>query len=472
MSQEVNQPTAGTRSETTYHLVVLGGGTAGWVAARAAASLGARVLLIERSTLGGDGYVGRAVPYQYLRTAVLSKRAGSFAPTDWDALGADARAASTQAAQRHPATELTSLGIDLIRAEARFADTRTLIVDSRTIPLARAVIATGSQPRPPRIAGLTPEHYIDPEQLLTLPALPARVGIIGGGTRGVEIAQICARLGSAVNLYERGDRLLRSFPADAEPIIREQLIADGVTVRVGCRNERAVSTDRVVELSGESTAGDYHDQVDLVIAACGRDSAIESLNLSAAGVECIDGLIDIDDRLRTTNRRIFAAGDVCSVERSVHRARAHGRQIVANALFFGRDRVSTLPSPLCLCTDPAVATVGLAAESAPRLRVITLQLAEVDADLNHEHPRGYLSIVHDRSGVIRGATIVSRHAGHVIGELAIAVHQRLKLSALTTVLHPYASPGETLRLAADHYRRSLLTPFTTSILRQVAQLKR
>ncbi|MBI5060254.1 FAD-dependent oxidoreductase [candidate division KSB1 bacterium] len=469
----------GQQDSSPFHLIVIGSGPAGWGAAVAAAGLGARVALIERGTVGGDGFLSCAVAYQWFRAALLkpwpAPNAGPSATprhTDFARICRESRQAQAQIASRHRPDQLSATQVELIRGEARFVDERTLVVANRSLQISRAVIASGSRNRIPELSGLRAEHYIFPEQIVELDSLPERVGVVGAGSRGVEVAQCFARLGSKVTLYERNPRILAGFPDEVASLLRRQLLSEGVELREDCRDEAVCDANAGVWIAGECATGRYRDAALKIVVTCGRIANTERLDLARAGIECADGIVDVGDRLRTTNRRVFAAGDVCALDRSVHGARAQARLVVANALFFGRERLSNLHVPRCIHTDPGVALLGWSQAESARRSTTSLSLSEVDADLHGEHPDGYVSLACDQAGYVRGGVVVSRFAETLIGELELAVHHRLRLSSLTSTLHPYGSSAEAFRVAADRFRRSLLTPFTAAILKRVAKLKR
>src|SRR4051812_46521982 len=357
-----------------YDLAVVGGGTAGLVSAMGAAGLGARVALIERGRLGGDCLNTGCVPSKALlrsaRAAADARRAPALGvrvagiEVDFAAVMRRMRERRADIGPHDSASRLRAAGVDVYFGDARFTGPASIAVAGRTLVFRRAVIATGSRPAVPAIPGLDRVPFLTSDTLFELREQPARMAIIGGGAAGCEMAQAFARLGTAVTLLEPEARVLPREDADAAAIVARQLTADGVTIRAGAP---------VTSLPPD--AGH-------VLVAAGRDVNVEGLDLAAAGVAADAHGVVVDDYLRTSNRRIFAAGDVCSSYKFTHAADAMARIVIRNALFFGRQRASALVIPWCTYTDPEVAHVGAYEDAARRagraVETITIPLADVD----------------------------------------------------------------------------------------------
>jgi pyruvate/2-oxoglutarate dehydrogenase complex dihydrolipoamide dehydrogenase (E3) component len=459
------------RPAGTYDLVVIGGGTAGLVSAVGAAGLGARVAIVERQQLGGDCLNTGCVPSKaILRTARAVgelRRAGGLgvraAGVNVDFAGAMARMRNRRAdlAVNDSAKRLSGLGIDVFFGEASFVSARAIGVGAAILLFRRAVIATGSRPSSPPIEGLSTTPYLTNETVFELAERPDRLLVIGGGPIGCELAQAFARLGSRVTLFEQADRVLPRDDPEASRCVERALAGDGVQMELGG------TITRVTHRSGGAVVQfrrgpDSHDQVigDRLLVATGRQPNVEGLDLRRAGIESGPGGVAVDDRLRTRNHRVYAAGDVCARLQFTHVADATARIVVQNALFYGRRRASALTIPWCTFTDPEVAHVGLSAEEAgqrPSIRTITVPLSEVDRAVLDEQTEGFVR-VHHKSGRILGCTIVAAHAGEMIGQVSYAIARGATLSDFASVIYPYPTQSEALRKAGDAYRRSLLTP--------------
>jgi len=447
-----------------YDLVVIGGGTAGLVCAAGAAGLGARVALVERSRLGGDCLNTGCVPSKALiRSArvVGAARAGAAVGVaadtrvDFRAVMSRLRARRADIAPHDSAARLASLGIDVFFGEAAFADPRTVSVGGVALRFRRAVIATGSRPAVPPIPGLADTPFLTSETLFDLTEQPRDLAVLGGGPIGCEMAQAFARLGSRVTLFEGAPQLLPNEDGDAAAIVTSALTGDGVEVRVSTpvtRVSRGDGGTRIEFAGGEVIVG-------AVLVATGRTPNTAGLGLDAAGVAHDGDGVRVGPTLRTTNLRIFAAGDVASRFKFTHAADALARIVIQNALFFSRKRADRIVMPWCTFTDPELAHVGITSKeaSAQQALTITVPLGDVDRAIVDDETAGFVR-VHHRSGRILGATIVAPSAGEMIGTVAYAMQKGAGLGDLAATVFPYPTLSMALRQAGDSYRRSSLTP--------------
>ena len=427
-----------------YHLVVIGGGTAGLVSAMGAAGLGARVALVERALLGGDCLITGCVPSKAILRSARAAADARFAPAvgvdvagvepDFAAVMRRMRERRADISPNDSAERLRAAGVDLYFGEARFAGPSAIAVDGRTLTFRRAVIATGGRAAIPAIPGLSVAPYLTNATLFSLTEQPKRLAIIGAGAIGCEMAQAFARLGTAVTLFDQAPRVLASEDADAAAIVARRLAADGVTLRLGAT------------IAGVPAAFDQ------LLIATGRTPNIEALDLRAAGVAFDASGVVVDDHLRTTNRRIFAAGDVCSKFKFTHAADALARIVIQNALFFGRKRASALVIPWCTYTDPEVAHVGVYDGDT-----ITIPLTEVDRAVVDEERDGFVRVHHDR-GRLLGCTVVASRAGEMIGVATHALTHGASLADLGSTIQPYPTLNNAFRAAGDAYGRTRLTP--------------
>lgn len=458
-----------------YDLVAIGGGTAGLVAAMGAAALGARVALVERHLLGGDCLNVGCVPSKALvrsaRAVGEARRSGTLGlhgpepSVDFAVVMQRMRDRRARIAVNDSAERFTRAGVDVFFGNGRFADRGTVVVGDARLCFKRAVIATGSRPVAPPIPGLETVPYLTNETIFSLTKLPRRLLVIGAGAVGCELAQAFARFGSTVTVVDVEPRVLPREDADAAAVVDGAMRRDGVRLALGATLEHIEQSSGPIRARAHLRSGDSGGsteiETDAVLVAAGRAPNVEDLDLEAAGVSFTREGIVADDRLRTSNPRVYASGDVTSSFKFTHAADALSRIVVQNALFFGRRKASTLVIPWVTFTDPEVAHVGVDARavraSGGRLRTITVPLAEVDRAIVDEETDGFVSVHHER-GVIRGGTIVATHAGEMIGELAYAMTARGSLSTLSHVVHPYPTQAEALRKAGDLYRRQSLTP--------------
>lgn len=464
-----------------YHLVVIGGGTAGLVTAAGAAGLGAKVALIERDLLGGDCLNTGCVPSKALIASARAWQAardairfgGPSVQGTGDGVAALERMRHLRAglSVADSAERFQGLGVDVFFGAARLAGPDTVAVDNLLLRFRRAVIATGSRPVIPGIEGLGVTGYHTSETIFGVPAPPAHLAILGGGPVGCELAQAFVRLGSRVTLMEQADRLLPGDDPDAAAVVEQALRQEGVELRFGWRVARVVGRNDVqVELHGgrDGEAPGIIPATALLLAV-GREPRLDDLDPGAAGVRVRGGELEVDDRLRTSNRRIFAAGDVIGPHRFTHAADAQARLVIGNALFHRRSRASRLVIPWCTFTSPEVAHVGLhAAEAARRgiaVRTITVPLGENDRAVLEGATDGFLRVhLRAKGDRILGATVVAPQAGELIGEAAVAMSLGIGLGALGAVPRPYPTFSLAWRQAADQWQRGRLTPGVRRLL--------
>ena len=459
-----------------YNLVVIGAGTAGLVCAAGAAGLGARVALIERHLLGGDCLNTGCVPSKALIRAARAAheaRTGEVYGLGPDPQGALPDFAAIMTRMRRLRAEISrhdsarrfrdQLGVDVFLGEARFTGADCVEVAGRQLTFHRAALCTGARAALPDIPGLAGAEPLTNETLFTLTALPRRLAVLGGGPVGCEMAQAFARFGSRVTLVQHGPQLLAREDSEVADLLATVFAREGIEVRLGSRvtGVRIEGAERVLDLDGAGGADQL--RVDAILVAAGRAPNVEGLGLDTAGIEIDRHGVSVDDRLRTTNPRVFAAGDICSPFKFTHAADAQARILLANALFPGRQKASRLVVPWCTFTDPEVAHVGLTAAQAEaqgiKATTLTVALTEVDRCVLDGESEGFAR-VHLRRGTdtILGATIVGRHAGEMIAELALAMTAGLGLGVIGRTIHPYPTRTEAVRKLADAWSRTRLTP--------------
>lgn len=453
-----------------YDLVVIGGGTAGLVCAAGAAGLGARVALVERALLGGDCLNTGCVPSKALlraARAVSDARAAAGSGVqatsrpDGVEIMRSVRARRVDLAHHDSAARLASIGVHVFFGAAAFTGTRTVAVGDRTLRFRRAVVATGGRPTVPAIPGLGSASDLTSETFFDLRELPRTLVVIGGGPIGCEIAQACSLLGTAVTLIEAGPRLLPREDPDAAAIVTRRMIADGVRVvtNVAIRQVARAGGEVTIDVAGAPVSAEA------LLVAVGRTSNVEGLGLEVAGVRYASSGVTVDDRLRTSNPRVYAAGDVCSSFKFTHAADAMARVVIQNALFYGRRRASALVIPWCTYTTPELAHVGLSADEAEQrgAECLTVPLADVDRGVIDRCGEGFLRVRH-RRGRVLAATIVGPEAGELIGYLASLMRRDGRLGELAQEILPYPTLADGVRKLGDAYRRTALTPRVRAIL--------
>jgi pyruvate/2-oxoglutarate dehydrogenase complex dihydrolipoamide dehydrogenase (E3) component len=471
-----------------YNLVVLGAGTAGLVSAVGAASLGAKVAIVERHLMGGDCLNYGCVPSKALiragRAAAAARGTDEFGVHVRGPVAIDFAEVMTRLRRlradisRHDAVaRLSGLGIDVFLGQARFVAPDAVDVDGRAVRFSRAVVAVGARAATPAIPGLADAGYLTNETVFSLTTLPARLVVIGAGPIGCELAQAFRRLGSDVTLIGDAPRVLPRDDPDAAAVVQAALEREGIRLMVGttvARVERpagSVEARVIVERGGREAvvAGDT------LLVVAGRTANVEGLGLERAGIAFDRTGLTVDDHLRTTNRRVFAAGDIASRFKFTHAADAMARVALQNALFFGRKKASALVIPWATYTDPEVAHVGLPAADAGRrgdVRTLTVALADVDRAVLDGAPEGFARVHADARGRILGATIVAPHAGEMIGEVSLAMTAGLTLPALARTIHPYPTHSESLKKLGDAWNRTRLTPSVRSLFETILRWRR
>jgi pyruvate/2-oxoglutarate dehydrogenase complex dihydrolipoamide dehydrogenase (E3) component len=464
-----------------YNLVVVGAGTAGLVTAAAASALGARVALVEQHLMGGDCLNYGCVPSKALlrvaRAAYDVKRAGRLGVSSSDDVRVDFAAAMERLrriradlAPHDSARRFSELGVDVYLGKARFSGPNALMVGDQRLTFSRAVIATGARAATLPVSGLADVGYLTNETLFGLTTLPRRLLVIGAGPIGCEMAQAFAAFGSRVTIVSLDRQLLPREDPDVAALLHRRFIQDGITLCLGAGLTRAARGPNGKQVGFNRGQGEESVEADEILLAVGRQPNVEDLDLDIAGVEFDQGGVRVDDRLRTTNRCIYAAGDVCSAYKFTHAADAMARAVVQNALFFGRKKASALVIPRCTYTDPEVAHVGLSAQAAEEqgfdVQTFDVALADVDRAVLDEEAEGFARLHTDRGrGRILGATIVARHAGDMIGQIALAMTASLTAATLSQTIHPYPTQMEVIRRLGDAYRRSRLTPSVKRVLK-------
>jgi pyruvate/2-oxoglutarate dehydrogenase complex dihydrolipoamide dehydrogenase (E3) component len=467
-----------------YNLVVLGAGTAGLVAAAGAAGLGAKVALVERQLMGGDCLNVGCVPSKAIirsahaahdvRTADrFGIRVKGAIEVDFKAVMERMRRIRTGISPNDSAKRFSQhYGIDVYFGPARFTGRDNVDVNGASLVFSKAVVATGARAVVPPIPGLEEAGFLTNHNVFNLTEQPRRLAVVGGGPIGSELAQTFARLGTEVTIIEMADQFLKREDHDAAEILRASLERDGVVVRLSTQLQKVEATASGKVLSLDTPDGTQRVTVDEILVGVGRTPNVEGLDLEAAGVEYDRNGVRVNDFLQTTNRKIYASGDVCLPFKFTHAADAASRVVIQNALFPGPNKkIDRLVIPWCTYTDPEIAHVGLYPHQAEQRGIAVdtweVPMSDVDRAIAEGDEEGFLK-VHCKHGTdtILGATIVARHAGEMISEITTAIAAGMGLGAFSAVIHPYPTQTEVIRKAADAYNRTKLTPVVAGFLRR------
>jgi len=469
--QDWRNPTPASR----YNLVVIGGGTAGLVTAIGAAGLGAKVALVEKHFLGGDCLNVGCVPSKAIiraaRAVAAVRDAAEFGinvppgtTADFGKVMERLRKLRADISPHDSAKRFTELGVDVFLGGGKFTGPDTVEVAGQTLRFAKAVIATGARASAPPIPGLKDVPYLTNETLFSLTELPKRLGIIGAGPIGCEMAQSFARFGSEVYLVEAEHGILPREDRDAAEVVRRTMERDGVKLLCCGKNLKLAQDTNGVRLQVESHGKGYDVLVDQLLVAVGRAPNVEGLGLETVGVKFDKKGVKVNDRLQTANPRIYACGDICSPYQFTHAADFMARIVIQNALFKGRAKASSLIIPWATYTSPEIAHVGLYEKDAKakgfEVDSFTQELGKVDRAILDGETDGFVRI-HVRKGTdeIVGATVVAAHAGDLIGELTVAMKGKLGLKTIGATIHPYPTQAEAIRKTGDLYNRTRLTLF-------------
>lgn len=460
-----------------YNMVAIGGGTAGLVSAAGTAILGGKAAMVERALLGGDCLVTGCVPSKvFIRSAkaafdaATAKRWGvqaSAVEVDFPTVMERVRELRAVIGHHDSAKRFRDLGVEIFFGEARFSGRDRVEVGGSTLQFSRAVIATGARAAIPPIPGLEKAGYLTHETVFNLTERPDRILFLGGGPIGVELAQSFARLGSEVTLVEMMPQFLGPEDPDAVEVLRASLERDGV--RILLATQVAQVDGRRITLRSER--GEQQVEADAIFVGAGRKANIEGLGLEAAGVDTDRHGIQVDERMRTTNKKIFAAGDVVLRHKFTHTADASARIVLQNALFPGRKKLSSLTVPWCTYTSPEIAHVGMYEADAEKQGIAVdtfrVNFDDLDRAIVDGETEGFVKIhVRRGSDKIVGGTIVAEHAGEMIGEITLAMVAGIGMNTLSSVIHPYPTQAEAIRKAADEWKRGKLTPFVAGLLRR------
>jgi len=343
-------------------------------------------------------------------------------------------------------------------------------VAGATLRFKKAVIATGARPFVPPIPGVEEAGYYTNESIFSLTSLPEHLVVIGGGPIGCELAQSFACFGSQVTLVEAGTQFLSREDPDAALVLRAAFERDGIDVRLDTKVVE-VETDTAGKLvTIESDGKQEVLRASAILIGAGRVPNTENLGLETAGVEFDARGVVVDDYLRTSNKRIFAAGDICMSTKFTHAADFAARAVVQNALFVPSKKLSSLTIPWCTYTQPEIAHVGLYERDASRAGIeidtFVREFSDVDRAIAEGDEGGFVKIHVQKGGdKIVGATIVARHAGDLISEISVAMAGSVGLSKLASVIHPYPTQAEAIRQIGDAYNRTKLTPVAARVLR-------
>ncbi len=469
------------KQEIKPDICVIGAGAGGLAAASAAAAFGVNVVLVEKGRMGGETLYSGSLPSKALIAAAERANAirtsASFGArfgtkqvrfgVDFAAVRAHVHDVIEAVKPQDSRERLNGLGVRVIEGEAHFTERDTVAVDGYAIKARRFVIATGSSPAVPEIPGLAETPYLTNDTVFDLAEFPHHLIVIGAGAVGLELAQAFFRLGAEVTVLEAAAPLAGD-DAECAAIVLDALEREGVKLRsgvtiAGMRRVLAhVQVDIVSEAGKETIEGSH------LLVAVGRTPNVDELGLDAAGIRYGPDGIAVDRRLRTSNRQVYAIGDVTEGPKSTHLANHHAALVVRNALFRTPVNAGRAAVPAVTYTDPELARVGFTEEEARAhaggIRVLRWPYRENDRAQATGATNGHIKIITDRKGDILGATIVGAGAAENIAAWALAINQKLNIEAFAGVIVPYPTYAEVgKRAAMTYFTRGL----TSSLVRRI-----
>lgn len=480
------------KARKQYDLVVLGGGTAGLVSAAIAVGLGAKVAMIERELLGGDCLNFGCVPSKGLlsvshRLGMLRRGADyGLSPhqgeADFPKVMERMRRLRADISHHDGAARFRDLGVDVFLGSGRFTAPTTIQVEGNdghltALSYKRAVIATGAKPMVVPVPGLDQVPYLTNLSLFSLTELPKSLIIVGAGPIGIEMAQAFARFGSEVTVLDMAETILPREDPDAAAVVREALEKDGVRFELGARMSRVAMEGDQKQVSFERNGEEHQVAGAELLLAMGRTPNVEGIGLDAAGVAFDRSGVKVDDHLRTANSRVFAAGDVVGGYQFTHAADAMARLVIRNAFFFGRGKVSSLTMPWSTYTDPEVAHVGLYEKEHQKAGVelasLRMDFSAIDRSILEGETDGFAKVIFEKkTGKLRGATVVGANAGELLGEMLVAVNLRMKVTELSSVIHPYPTAVSVWGRLGDQASGARLTPGVAKLLKRIISWRR
>lgn len=458
-------------------LAIIGAGSGGLSIASGAAQLGLKVVLFEKAEMGGDCLNFGCVPSKSLIAAASAahevrsaSRLGIHASTltiDFAATMEHVRRTIDAIAPIDSQDRFEGLGVRVVREAARFVDRRTVASESVSVLARKIIVATGSTAAIPPIPGLADTPYLTNETVFGLTELPKKLLVVGGGPIGVELGQAFRRLGSEVAIVE-AQQLLGKEDQKAAAVVLDQLRSDGIELHDSSKVVRVEpGPTLIIEQNGaESRLSGTH-----LLVAVGRKPTLEGLDLDRAGVKHDRDGIVTDRSLRSSNKRVYAVGDVAGRGQFTHLAGTHAALVVRNALFAMPINADEIVVPRVTYTDPELAAVGISESEAIKafgigVRVLCIPVEENDRAQTEGDTRGFAKLVTSKSGKVLGVAMVGRHAGDQIFMWSLVMSSGMKLSKLTSAVAPYPTRGEiTKRLAGTWYAPTLFSDRTRALVR-------
>ena len=470
-----------TKTSYDVDICIIGAGSAGLSVASGAAQLGRSVVLFEAEDMGGDCLNSGCVPSKAIIAA--GKHAHAFSngeafgikpakPTvNFETVKAHIKGIIDHIAPVDSQERFEGLGCTVIREFAKFKDANTVESENTEVKAKRFVIATGSRASAPPIPGLSETPYLTNENIFTVDVQPKHLLVIGAGPIGIELGQAFARLGTKVEIIDIAPPLGRSEPEHAKVLV-EALEAEGIKFHAPVKTKkiRKTKTGVAIDLEDGTVLSGSH-----LLVAAGRAPSTAGLDLEKAGITFDRRGIDVNDSLRTSNKRVYAAGDVAKgMGGLTHAAGFHAGQLIRNFYFsppFMGDflsKANTVRMPAAIYAEPELASIGMteaqAKEAGHNVRCVSWDFEENDRAIAERGHHGGVKIVATTKGKILGGSIVGDGAGEIIHLLSVAMTNKVKISGLAQIISPYPTRSEAVKRAAGSwYTASIFSERTRKI---------
>ncbi|MBL4775476.1 MAG: FAD-dependent oxidoreductase [Mariprofundus sp.] len=473
-------------------ICVIGAGSGGLSVAAGASQMGAKVALVEKSEMGGDCLNTGCVPSKALLAAGHAAQSmrdaarfgvgitgqsggepGVQAQTpdvDWQQVHDHVHGVIAAIAPNDSQQRFEAMGVTVIRAAGRFEDKRTLRAANQLIRAKYFVLATGSSAFVPPIEGLDQVDYFTNESIFSNSGTVEHLIVIGGGPIGLEMAQAHRRLGAKVTVMEMARLMMKDDP-ELSKIVIDRLAAEGMDFHEGGRDlSLEQGSDGKIIARCRTDAGEQCAIGSHLLIATGRRANVEGLNLQAAGVAYSAKGVQVDARLRSSNKRIFAIGDVAGPYQFTHMAAYQAGIVIRNMLFKLPAKVDYSAVPWVTFTDPELAHVGMSEADAKQagkdIRVLRWHFDENDRAQAERRTEGLIKVITAPKGLILGASIVGLHAGELIQPWILAISQKLKIGAMAAIIAPYPTLAEAnKRIAGSFYTEKLFSATTRRLVR-------
>ncbi len=469
--------------EISADICIIGGGSGGLSVAAGAVQMGASVVLFERGLMGGDCLNYGCVPSKAMlaagHAAAAARGAARFGVSlpepnvDFGKVHAHVRDVIAGIEPHDSVERFEELGVRVIQAQATFADARTITGGGFRVQARRFVIATGSSAMIPPIAGLDSTPYLTNESIFDLTERPDHLFVVGGGPIGCELAEAHRNLGADVTLIEAA-RLLGNEDEEAADVLRAHLTGIGVSLIEGAVVKQTAGSEGSVRLTVERDGAQQQIEGSHLLVAAGRSPNINGLGLEAAGIKHGRAGIEVDAGLKTSNRKVYAIGDVAGGLQFTHVAGYHASIVIRSALFRMPAKADHTAVPRVTYTDPELAHVGLLerearAQHGEKLRVLKWPYQENDRARAERTTDGFIKVMTLKNGKVLGATIVGKGAGDLIQTWAMVIAQKIKIGAVASSIVAYPTLGEIgKRAAGSFFTETLFSPRMRKIVRFLA----